>query len=153
MIRSILRWDRYGTIHFPYSGSKKIAKRGRKEGKEEAGRLHTAVFPVPCLPAIREYQRTSLRQVLLFFFFSIFHEQQATASFYLDAPRLLRHEMLVKVSILCKWKDFFFCLSLNFIIIIIYNDLNKQKNLPKRIINKIYDVDEENLLMLINSLI
>lgn len=46
MIRSILRWDRYGTIHFPYSGSKKIAKRGRKEGKEEAGRLHTAVFPV-----------------------------------------------------------------------------------------------------------
>lgn len=39
-----------------------------------------------------------------------------------------------------QMKRLFFCLSLNFIIII-YNDLNKQ-TFPKHIINKIYEVND-----------
>ena len=44
----------------------------RKEGIEGADRLQTAVFPVPCLPAIREKLHRLLSP------FSIFREQQAT---------------------------------------------------------------------------
>lgn len=119
MIRSILRWDRYGTIHFPYSGSKKIAKRGRKEGKEEAGRLHTAVFPVPCLPAIREYQRTSLRQVLLFFFFLSSMSNKPRHRFILMPHDYYDTKCLLKFQYYANEKTFFFVFLLILLLLLL----------------------------------
>ena len=95
------------------SGSKKIAKRGKKGWK---GR--TVYIPRYFRYRVfRRFERNSTNSCLFFFFFfffssfSTFVSNKPPGRSTTDASRLLRYEMLVKVSVLLHYLKTFYSFS------------------------------------------